>query len=175
MMRHTVRIVLATALGGFVLAAGGCGSGGGGSTTTTTATETTTTETATTSATTTNAIGSLGSLLTSKNCRDLANTATSFSQAIAGTGKADFKQAAQLMKEFADKTPEDIRPDFEVLADAYAKYADALQGVDLRSGKAPSAAVIAKMQKLSTEIDTAKLAQASQHISAWVQTNCTSG
>ena len=36
-----------------------------------------------------------------------------------------------MIKEFAAKTPEDIRPDFEVLADALTQIAGALKGVEL--------------------------------------------
>ena len=48
-----------------------------------------------------------------------------------------------------------------------------LKGVDLTSGKAPSAEVIAKLTKLSSEIDTAALSKASANIGAWAQKNCT--
>jgi hypothetical protein len=183
MNRQAVKVFVAVALGGFVLAAAGCG---GGSSTTTTTETTTTSVSTTTSATTTGAagttttaagaVGAVGGLLSSKNCRNLVNLSASFSQAITGAvSGADLQKAETLMKQFADKTPADIRPDFEVLASAYAKYAEALKGVDLTSGTAPSADVIARLQKLSTEIDQAKLATASQHIGAWVQKNCTNG
>jgi hypothetical protein len=176
---QVVRVLVAVAIGGLVLAAAGCGGGKSTTTTegasagTTTATTETTTEATTTTGTGTT--GALGALLSSKNCRELVTSATSFSQALSGAGGTDVKKAADLMKEFADKTPADIRPDFEVLADAYAKYAEALKGVDLTSGKTPSPEVIARLQKLSGEIDQAKLTQASQHITAWIQKNCTNG
>jgi hypothetical protein len=178
MNRQVVRALVVVALGGFVLAAAGCGGGKsttttqGASTETTTGTSETTTEAATT---TTGTTGALGALLSSKNCRDLITSTTGFSQALAGTGGTDLDKAAELMKQFAAKTPAEIRPDFEVLAAAYSKYAEALKGVDLKSGKAPSPEVIARLQKLSTEIDQAKLTQASQHIGAWVRKNCTNG
>ncbi len=47
-----------------------------------------------------------------------------------------------------------------MFAAAYAKIAAALQGVNLTSGQAPSPEVIARLQKLSTEIDSAKVSQA---------------
>ena len=43
------------------------------------------------------------------------------------------------MQKFADEAPEDIRDDFQTLADAYSKIADALDGVDLGSGETPPA------------------------------------
>jgi hypothetical protein len=181
MNRHVVRVLVAVALGGLVLAAAGCGGGKSTTTTqgaagTTTSTSETTTAASGTTTTATGTAGNLGALLSSKNCRNLVGISASFSKAIAGAASgADLQKAEALMKQFADQTPADIRPDFEVLAAAYAKYAEALKGVDLTSGKAPSADVIARLQKLSTEIDQAKLATASQHIGAWVQKNCTNG
>jgi hypothetical protein len=183
MNRQVVRALVVVALGGLILAAAGCGGSKsttttqGASTTTTTSTSTSTSGTTTTTATTTGAAGALGALLSSKNCRDLVNSSANFSQAVAGAtaSGSDLQKSEALMKQFADKTPADIRPDFEVLAAAYAKYAEALKGVDLKSGKVPSADVIARLQKLSTEIDQAKVAQASQHIAAWIQKNCTNG
>jgi hypothetical protein len=173
-----VRVVIAAGLGAVVLAAAGCGGGSSTTTTTTTtsATTATTATTTTTAAATTGAAGALGTLLTSQNCRNLLGISASFSKAIAGAASSsDLQKAEALMKQFADQTPADIRPDFEVLAATYAKYAEALKGVDLTSGKAPSADVIARLQKLSTQIDQTKLATASAHIGAWVQKNCTTG
>jgi hypothetical protein len=43
---------------------------------------------------------------------------------------------------------------------------------DIKPGQTPSAEALAKLQKLSTQIDQAKLTAASAHISAWVQKNC---
>src|SRR5665213_3317540 len=111
MNRQTVKVLVAAALGGFVLAAAGCG--GGSSTTTTTETTTTsatTTGAAGTTTTAAGAVGAVGGLLSSKNCRNLVNLSASFSQAITGAvSGADLQKAETLMKQFADKTPADIR------------------------------------------------------------------
>ena len=48
------------------------------------------------------------------------------------------RKAADAMQKFADEAPEDIQDDFQTLADAYSKIADALDGVDLSSGDTPS-------------------------------------
>ena len=70
--------------------------------------------------------------------------------------------------------PEEIRDDFQVLADAYEKIAQALEGVDL-SSETPPADAIAKLAQLSQEIDSAALTEASQNISDWTQENCSIG
>jgi hypothetical protein len=139
-----------------------------------TTTEATTTEAATTEATTTEATtttSAISGLASSKNCRDLAGLSQKFSNAFSGAANGkDLKKQAQLLKEFADRTPSDIRPDFRVVADYFSKIADAAGS--LKVGQTPDAATIAKLQKLSTEVDQTKLTQASQHISAWVTKNC---
>jgi hypothetical protein len=177
MRRKPLSILAVIALSGLVLAAAGCGSSKhkAASTTKTAATtteKTATTATTTATTTTTSKSSGLSGLANVANCKQLADLSTAFSQAMGGSGKYDVKKTAALLKDFADKTPSDIRPDFEVVAAAYAKMADALQGVDLTSGKTPSPEVIAKLTKLSSEIDSAALSKASANIGAWAQKNC---
>jgi hypothetical protein len=115
------------------------------------------------------------SFISNENCRQFVKFASDFSNAMSGTGDTDIKEAADEMQKFADEAPDDIRDDFKTLADAYSKIADAMQGVDLSSGKTPSADVIAKLAQLANEIDSAKVTQASLNISAWTTKNCTNG
>jgi hypothetical protein len=144
--------------------------------TATTVTDTTSTETTSTDAeasgTDTTGTPDL-SFISSDNCREFAQLASSYASALSGAGGTDMEQAAQALQEFADKAPDEIKDDFQTLADAYSKIADALQGTDLSSGQAPSADAIAKLQQLSSQIDSAKVAAASSNISAWVTQNCT--
>lgn len=154
----------AVLLGLLVFLAAGCGSSHPAASTTTTST------TSTTAATTTSAKPSL-SLLTSGNCRELLGLSQSFAQAMEGNTQ-NLEKSAQLVQQFADKTPAAIRPDFEVLAGDWAKVAAALKGVNLASGKAPSASVMARLVMLSSKLDTQQLTQASQDITAWAHTNC---
>jgi len=163
---------------GLALVAAGCGGGGSKSS----APEATTTVEETTPAATTEAESTedaeeaetpdLSSFATSENCRRFAEAASELSQAFTGTGSADIEQTAEFFSEFASQAPSDIRADFEVLADAYAKIADALEGVDTSSGEVPSAEALQKLQELSTELDQAELAKAGTNITAWVQNNC---
>jgi hypothetical protein len=189
MRRMSTLALGATALALLAFVAAGCG-GGGNKVAATTATEATvptttqapTTEAATTQATTTVApkpvtttatatTSNLGGLASAKNCRELADLGRKFSAAFTGAANSsDLKTEARLLKQFADRTPSDIRADFEVLADYMTKVADAAGG--LKPGQTPNAATIAKLQKLSTQIDQTKLSAASTHISAWVRKNC---
>lgn len=131
-------------------------------------TEATTTEAATTAATTTSA---LGGLVTSGKCKDLQNLGQKYSAALSGGGAgSDLKKTAQVVQEFADEAPSEIKADFQVVADYMSKIADAAG--NLKPGQTPDAATLQKLQKLSTSIDTQKLTQASQNITAWVSKNC---
>jgi hypothetical protein len=181
-MRRTSTLALGlTLLAALAFLAAGCGGGSEkAAATTTEATVPATTEAATTEATTaapptttypTTTTSNLGGIASAKNCRELASLGQKFSSAFSGAANAqDLKKEAQILKEFADRTPSDIRPDFEALADYMTKIADAAGG--LKPGATPDAATIAKLQKLATEVDQKKLTAASTHISAWVQMNC---
>jgi hypothetical protein len=185
MHRRKLAVLCLALLAALTLVATGCGSSSKNSAATTEAattevatttedatteeatTEETTTEATTTKATTTSA---LGGLVTSGKCKDLANL-QKYSQALGGTsGNQNLKQTAQVVQQFADKAPSDIKADFQVYADFLSKVASVAG--DLKPGQTPDAATLAKLQKLSTEIDTQKLTQASQNITAWVAKNC---
>jgi hypothetical protein len=185
MRRKSILIFCLGLVGVFTLVAAGCGGGGKKSAETTTATtaptsteaattEAATTEAATTEAATTEATtttSSLSGIASAKNCQDLAALGQKVSTAFSGSANgADLKKQAAVFKEFADKAPSDIRADFQVIAGYFSKIADVAG--NLKAGTTPDAATIAKLQKLSTEIDQTKLTQASKNIAAWAQKNC---
>ena len=176
MRRKPLSILAVVAISGLVLAAAGCGGSKHKAAVKPAAKTTTTTEktatTATTSSTTSSKSSGLSGLANASNCAQLAGLSESFSKALSGSGTTDIKKTAALLKEFADKTPKEIRADFEVVAAAYAKIADALKGVNLAPGATPDPQAIAKLTKLSSEIDTAALTKASTNIGAWAQKNC---
>ena len=174
-------LVLVAALLALVVAATGCGSkkksSASAAATTTTAAATTTeamtsAETTTAEATTTSSDSGLSSIATAGNCKQLSDLSASFSKAITGVGQNDFESRAKILKQFADKTPSDIRPDFEVLATAFGKYASALKDIHFKPGSVPDAATLAKLQKLATSINQAQVTTASTRIAAWAQKNC---
>jgi hypothetical protein len=187
MRRKSILVLCLALVGTLALTAAGCGGGGKeGAAQTTAATETTapattapttteaaTTEAATTEATTTEATktSSFSGIASAKNCQDLERLGQKFSTSFSGSSNgADLKKQATLFKEFADKAPSDIRADFQVIADYFSKIAEVAGS--LKAGATPDAATIAKLQKISTQVDQKKLTQASQKITAWVQKNC---
>jgi hypothetical protein len=187
MRRRTIQLVGITLTLVLVVSAAGCGGSKKSSappTTTTEATTTTTTEATTTTTTSSEATttttspatttSGTGSFANAANCKQLSDLGTQFSQAITGA-KGDLAKQATLFKALADKTPEEIRPDFETIADAYSKIAGDLKGVDLSSGKVPDAATLAKITKLGAEFSGPKFTQAIHNIEAWVTKNCNGG
>ena len=174
-------IVLALGLG---VGAAGCGSSKKSTTSTsstTAAAATTTAAAATTSAaptTTTTAAtstaassGGLGSLGSASNCLQLANLGSTISKAFLGAASDPTKEAA-LLQQFAAAAPSAIKADFQTIADAMAKVASALKGVNLSSGKTPDPATIARLSQLSSQLNVQALTAASQHIATWAAANC---
>jgi len=173
-VRNAAGVVLLIAA---ALAVAGCGGGSKSSapapvTVVPTTSATTTTSPATHEPTTTVAPGGTGSL---KNCGSLTSFGQEFAKALAAgstSGTAGLKSQADTFKAFADKAPDAIRGDMKIIADAIGKYAEALKGVDLKAGQAPSAEVIAKLTAASKEFNQPAVSAAGQHISTWVGSHC---
>jgi hypothetical protein len=166
MSRKPIPVLALAVLCALVLVAAGCGgkkksASPATNAASTTAAATTTDSTETESSDTTSDSGS-----SSKDCQEFASAASKigqdFSEAVSGTN-ANIDKAAKEFDELTAKAPDEIKPDFRTIDDAFKKLAGAFNG-----GKPD----VAKLQKISTEIDTAKLTQASQNISNWATKNC---
>jgi hypothetical protein len=172
------RKLAALLVAALALVAAGCGgsSDEGSSDTATVAAEDTTTEATTTEDMTTteettsdDTATDASSALTGK-CADLAGLGSKLAAAMGGqdSGVAD---VSQLFDDLADQVPDEIKADWQVLAQNFQKIADALKGADLSSGT-PDAATLAKLQKLATTLDSKEVQQAAAHIEAWADKNC---
>ncbi len=164
------------------LVAAGCGGDSSNesaadSTTTTVAAETTmTTEETTATEETTDASASAsasasGDVELGGKCKEFAGISQKLAASLSGQ-TADLQQASKIFDEIADQVPDEIKADYQVIAENFKKIADALKGVDLTSGQAPSPEALAKLQELSQSMDSPKVQQATQHIEAWVKENC---
>jgi hypothetical protein len=171
-VRRALFLLIPAAVIGFVVA--GCGGSKESAGTTTRAGGFSTVEATTTQGTTpatTPKTTPTSTLASAKDCKDLEELGRKFSSAFSGAANSqNLKKEAELLKQFAERTPSDVRADFRLVADYMSKVADAVG--DIKPGQTPSAEALAKLQKLSTQIDQAKLTAASAHISAWVQKNC---
>jgi hypothetical protein len=185
MRRRPAQILVILLVLVFVIGAAGCGSSKKNTTSTTTTTTTaaaattaaTTTTTAAAATTTAGAAttpaantGGLGALGSSSNCAQLLGLGSTIGQAFAGTAGDPSKEAA-LLQQFADKAPAAVKADFQTIADAMAKVAVALKGVNLKSGT-PDPAALAKLAALSSQLNVQALTTAAHNIAAWAGTNC---
>jgi hypothetical protein len=130
---------------------------------TTETTETETTETTeTTEATETDAEPDFA---TSENCQEFAQIGAKVSGALTGTS-TDPNDIKEAFEQLAAAAPDEIKADFETLADYMTTVADALGGVN--PGEQPSPDALAKL----AQIDSTKATAASTNISKWVTENC---
>jgi hypothetical protein len=171
------RRIAALLIAALALIAAGCGGSSSdeasADTETTVAAETTMPE-ETTTATTTDDSGTstdvdLGNL--SGECAQFADISSKLAQSLSGQD-ANMEDAAKAFADIADQVPDEIKDDYQVIAENFAKIAEALKGVDLTSGQTPSPEALAKLQELSKTMDSAEVQQASQHIEAWVSEHC---
>jgi hypothetical protein len=187
MRRKPTRLVSVSLLALVVLVAAGCGGSSKKSPPSTSAASTvgtsaaatteptatsaapaTTTPATTTPATTTSGIGALAS---AAHCSQLAGLESAFVSALTG-GKSDIQQESAVLQQFAAKTPAAIRPDFEIVAAAFAKIAGALKGTSATAGGTPSASEIAKLEVLASRLNEPQLTKAETAIGQWAAANC---
>lgn len=122
---------------------------------------------------TTDTVGTVGGL--SGECGDLVEASQAFGTAVAsslGTGNGELDQTADLYKTFAENAPDELKDDFETLADLMAGYATAIADLDLQAGDTPSPKQIAKLVEIGRSLNTTEAQEASAAISAWTQENC---
>jgi hypothetical protein len=127
----------------------------------------TTTSEATETETETSASGSFAS----GDCLKLSDATSKLGEAAGATGKGaeSLEKSAELYQQLVAEIPEAIRPDVQVVANAYSKYVDAVKDLDLESGKTPSVQDLTKIQQALAAIVTPEVIASSQHIATWTQ------
>ena len=152
------------------LVAAGCGgddaSDASGDTETTIVEETTGDEMTETEDAADDGAGALG-----ENCAELAGIGSRLAQSLSGQA-GDLDEAQELFDEIADQVPDEIKDDYEVVAENFGKIAEGLKDLDLGSGGTPSAEDLQKLQELTASLDSAEVREASENISAWAEQNC---
>ena len=152
-----------------VLALVGASCGGDSDTASDTDTVVTETEGITAEETTTDDDGAFAT----DGCAALVAAAASASTAFSGTATTeDVDEAKAQFEEFAESAPDGIRDDLRVLADAYARYADELAGVNVEPGEVPDAETLQELQDALASIDQAEVTEAAANVEAWTTANC---
>ncbi len=157
-----LKLICAVLVGVLLVVAPGCGSKKKSESTKAATTQAaTTTEKATTTS-------SGGLSLNSKDCQKLTAASKTLSNAVSGTVPSDMNTQVARLQALAKVAPAEIKGDFQVLAEAGAKFAS----LHIQAGQSMTSAQLAK---LLSQIDVTKLSAASQHIATWAQKNCTAG
>ena len=171
--KAVVMVVLGVLLIALVAA---CGSkkSSNGTTTTTPAAATQSTGTGSGTSTGSSSGSSSGSFASTKNCKDLEGLAAKVSQSFQpnGNGELDLKKEADALDALANAAPNEIKSDFKTFADAFKKFAQVYGDVKIKPGETPTATQIAKLTEAAKSFNSAKLQQATQHLSAWASSHC---
>ena len=169
--------IVALALAAFALVGAGCG--GDDEESASDATELTDTlmdETTTdddTDETTTDDDTDLSGVFEDEDCLALVAAVSSFAQAFGGQGVTD--ETEEAFAELAEKVPDEIEADVQVLAAAYTDFAAELEDIGLESGETPDAEQLQEMQAALASFGDEGVTEASERVSGWAQTNCASG
>jgi len=163
-------IVLLAALALVATGCGGDDNSEASGDTDTTVVEATTAEETTTEETTTEETTTDETTLSGK-CAEFAGLGAKISQAMSG-GNAGLDEASELFDELASQVPDEIKADFEVIAENFAQIAEVMKDVDLAAGEQPSAEDLAKLQELTSSLNSTEVQQASENIQKWTEENC---
>jgi hypothetical protein len=160
----------------FALIAAGCGGGDDESAATdeaaveeTTTSEDTGTE-GTATETTSDDTTDLSDVLADEDCAALIAAGASIAQAFSGAAGSD--ESSTELEALADKVPDEIRADVQVLAEAYAEYAAKLQDIGIQAGATPTADQLQQLQAALASIDQQEVTAASERLSVWAEDNC---
>jgi len=173
-----MRWLVATCVVVLAIGVAGCGgsdeSSGDAATTLTdtVATDETTTDEATTEDSTTTGETDL-SAFTSEDCLAFIGAAAAVSQAFSGAS-GDIDQS-EFFAEYADRVPEEIKADLQVMADVGAAAAAAYSKLDIKPGETPSAEQLAEYTAALEAIDQEEFQAASERVGAWTEEVCPGG
>jgi hypothetical protein len=116
--------------------------------------------------------GGLPGIASGDDCEQLTSLGETLSQALSAGDANDLEKQAQFFEDFADNTPEEIRDDFQTVAEFYSKLTKALADADVQPGEQPDPEDIQALQEAATSVDQERLTEASTNIEKWVKENC---
>jgi hypothetical protein len=176
MKLRSARVFVVILTAAVVALAAGCG-GGGNKSSASTSTHTYAASTTVKKTTSGSGSGSVPSFASAKNCQDLANIAAKAASAITATSgnpATTLDTEAKQLQGLANAAPSNIRGDFQTIATAFTSFLHALEKAGYKPGSTstPSPKQIAALTKATRLFQTPKVAQAEQHLNAWVKQNC---
>lgn len=117
----------------------------------------------------------------------LGGDCAAFAEAFANAGEASgsalsgddagLEEAAAFFSEVADQVPDEIADDFEVFANAYAEFAQAMADadIDLSNPSAADPEAMAELQTIMESFSSDEVQEASNNITAYMSEHCTAG
>jgi hypothetical protein len=168
-------LTIAVAVFALVLVGAGCGGGDDEASGTDTAviTDTTDTDETTDETTTEETTEETDTDVSGDLSGECLEAVQAYSAALAAAGAGgDTDNSLEVFQEFADRAPEEIRDDFQVLAQAYAEYIEVAGDVDLQSGETTSADDLQKLQQAAAAFNDAEVQAANERVTAWADENC---
>jgi len=168
-------LTIAVAVFALVLVGAGCGGGDdeAGSTDTAVITDTTDTDETTDDTTTDETTDETDTDFSGDLSGDCLEAVQAYSAALAAAGAGgDSDDSLDVFQEFADQAPEEIRDDFQVLAQAYATYIQELGDLGLEPGEVPSADDLAKLTQAAAAFNNPEVTAANERVTAWADENC---
>ena len=109
------------------------------------------------------------------HCADLSGLAAKYAQAVsaaASGGHYNLQTAVSAYQALANAAPAEIRPDVQVVAQAFASFASALSKVGYTPGKVPTAAQRAGIQRAIQAFNSPTLRAAGQRLKVWGRQHC---
>jgi hypothetical protein len=104
-----------------------------------------------------------------------ANAGSAIGSAFSGTGTADDLEAlGDYFAEVGDQMPDEIKGDFEVFADAYTEFAQAMADadIDFSDPSAMDPEQLAQLEAVSEAFSAPEVQEASDNISAYMEEHC---
>lgn len=123
-------------------------------------------------ATTTSAAPSFAS---AQNCLQLVGLEAKFAQAMSATtggGKFDLQTVVNAYQALANAAPSEIRPDLQLIAQAFTSFATAPAKAGYTLGTVPTAGQIAALQTAAQAFSQPQLRAAEQRLLVWARQNC---
>jgi hypothetical protein len=171
MLPRSKQVAAAVLVAGLVALAAGCGGGG------TKSPSTTVKVSSSPPVTTSSGSGSTPGFASAKNCQDLAGLAAKVASTVtasSGNLTTVLQTESSELKALAQAAPSDIRGDFQTFSTAFTGFLQALQKSGYKPGSKtpPTAAQLAALSTAAKSLESPKLKQAEQHLTAWARQNC---
>jgi hypothetical protein len=114
----------------------------------------------------------LPSGFSSEDCEQFAEALSGAAAAL--TGATDYSELAGFYEEVADRVPEEIRDDFDVVAEAVRDFAEAAEdaGIDFTDPETLTPAALQQVAEESERFNEGEFQEASENLDEWRAENC---